>query len=707
MSLAAGAFASGASGSERAPAPVLRAALEVYPADPDPDGTPAWLLHDPAGNRYFRLGPEAVDMLRFVDGRSAAEVSAATNRRFGHNLTAEDAGALFSFLRAHHLVEADAAQIESFRKRGLSQPGTISRLLRGYISFRVPLVRPDAFLTRTLPAVRWLGHPVMLGLLGLMALAGFWLAARQAEVFLATAVSFLSPQGAALYLAVLVGVKAAHELGHAYAAKAHGLRVPTIGVAFIVFWPIAYTDTTDAWKLTRRSARAKIAVAGIAVEMALAACALFFWNITPDGPLRDVLFVTATSIWLLSLIVNLNPLMRFDGYFLLADVLRMPNLEPRAHAMGRWKLRESLFGLGDTRPEIGRSWLIPYAYAIWAWRFVLFGSIALAVYLLFPKALGVPLAVIEIYYFIARPFFHEIGGWGKRLPEMSLNGITIRNLLLLLLVLALLLVPWRTRIHAPAIWVPDSAVLYASEGARIGMIAPAGSRVEANAPVIQLLNPALDHEIAQTRRRLSTLQLEAEALGVDNLRRARSLVVQAELQASRSALASLEQRRSRLSIEAPIHGRVDHEAPDLATGQWVAGDTALATVVGATSRLTAYVPETEVARLREGSRAWVVAEDGLRPPIAARIIDIAPDVTAALPSPLLASSHGGAIDVRRGDGGTYTPIRALYAVRLEPEDGQSSERALRTRAVFDASPQSIGAALWGRLTALLRRESGF
>src|SRR5690606_21301466 len=120
-------------------------------------------------------------------------------------------------------------------------------------------------------------------------------------------------------------------------------------------------------------------------------------------------------------LVNLNPLMRFDGYFLFSDLVRMPNLEARGHAMGRWHLRRLLFGLADPRPEPGRSWLVGYAYAIWTYRLFLFLGIALAVYFLFFKALGIVLFLVEIVYFIGAPVFREARKWVDRFPEFRTN----------------------------------------------------------------------------------------------------------------------------------------------------------------------------------------------------------------------------------------------------------------------------------------------
>lgn len=195
----------------------------------------AWLLYDRLANRYFRMGALELDLLSLIDGRPAQAIAEQARTRFAHRVGADDVEALFDFLRQNDLVMADAAQKARHVRLRESRPGRLKRLMHGYISFRVPLLRPDRFLGRALPWVRWMGSRWTLVGLPALALLGLYLVSRQWDVFLATAVSFLSLEGLAGYALAIVAVKACHEFGHAFAAKARGLRVPTIGIAFIVF----------------------------------------------------------------------------------------------------------------------------------------------------------------------------------------------------------------------------------------------------------------------------------------------------------------------------------------------------------------------------------------------------------------------------------------------------------------------------------------
>lgn len=153
--------------------------------------------------------------------------------------------------------------------------------------------------------------------------------------------------------------------------------------------PVLYTDTTDSWRLTVRTQRAAIAAAGTVVELSVAMLATFFWNFSPDGIVKSMLFVLATTSWVTGLLINLNPLLRFDGYYVLSDWLGVPNLQSRAFAVGRWKLREWLFAWGDGPPEHmpphRQSVLISYAWAVGFYRAIVFLGIAILVYYFFSR----------------------------------------------------------------------------------------------------------------------------------------------------------------------------------------------------------------------------------------------------------------------------------------------------------------------------------
>ena len=295
-------------------------------------------------------------------------------------------------------------------------------------------------------------------------LLGLLLTARQWDTFSSSFFETLSVGGLWGYLIALAVTKSLHELGHALTATRYGLRVAHMGVAFIVMWPMLYTDTGESWRLRDRRQRLAIASAGILTELALAALATLAWNLAADGSaLKQSLFFLASTAWLLSLALNISPFMRFDGYFILSDLLDMPNLHERAGALTRAALRRLLLGWREPDPEsfapLKRRLLIAFELLTWCYRLGVFVGIAVAVYLFFFKALGLLLFAVEISWFVVRPIWKELQVWWSGRGEVAASR---RRLALLLPVLCLLpaVLPWRSQIDAPAWAHPEQVHVF-------------------------------------------------------------------------------------------------------------------------------------------------------------------------------------------------------------------------------------------------------
>ena len=223
---------------------------------------------------------------------------------------------------------------------------------------------------------------------------------------------FFNLEGAFIYAIAIIIVKIIHEFAHAYTAKYYKLYVPTMGIAMIVLWPVLYTDVTEGWKLQKRSQRLAISFAGIAAETIVAGISTFFWGISEPGLFQSVCFVIASVTWISTLVINLNPAMRFDGYYIMCDLTGIDNLQLRAFNYTRWQLRKWLLGLDVPCPEDlvtpqRKYGMIIYTIYTWIYRLFLYTAIAVFVYYKFTKALGVFLFLVEIIVFLMLPFFSE------------------------------------------------------------------------------------------------------------------------------------------------------------------------------------------------------------------------------------------------------------------------------------------------------------
>jgi putative peptide zinc metalloprotease protein len=693
--------------------PALREDLRLHAAAPNADGSPAWVIQDPARNRFFRIGWLEFELLARWHTGDAARVSAGVAAETPLAATADDAAALAAFLGRNQLVRAASAQDTArlAQQRQGAVPGRLAWLAHHYLFFRVPLVRPERFLARTLPALRWLFTPAAALVMLAVTLAGLLLAARQWDTFTHTFAGTLDPAGLLGYLAALAVAKSVHELGHAYTATRHGVRVGHMGIAFVVLWPMLYTDTGESWKLADRRKRFAIAAAGIVTEIGLAGLATLGWSLAPDGALRQSLFFLATTSWLMTLAINASPFMRFDGYFLLSDALDFPNLHERSFALARARLRRTLLGLPAPDPEPFaprmRALLVAFAVATWLWRLTVFVAIALLVYHFFFKALGIVLFALEIWWFIARPVAGELKVWWAERAAVPPR----RRLVLALVLLALgaaLFVPWRSDVHAPA-WTHarQQHVLYTPLPARVAADPRASGEVRAGDVLFVLDSPDLRSRAAVSNITAGTLATQIERLQAQPQGEERRATLRQELARElaevRGDLADL----ARLEVRAPFDGELLDVDDALAPGTWVRPAQPLGMVMAPGDWIVdAYVDEAEAQRLRPGARARFHPANRDLAPIAGRVEAIDGARTASLPHAMLAATHGGRIETT-AESGKLAPRAALYRVRIALDAPPAAARMSPGTAVIAADRRSIGGDALRRAAAVLVRESGF
>ncbi|MCX2543252.1 biotin/lipoyl-binding protein [Pseudomonas sp. COW5] len=695
--------------------PSLRADLQLSPAAPALDGSPRWTLADPVRGRYFKLGTAAMRLLRHWSLGDPEQVLRAANREPGLPLDGVELEQLLTFLRGHDLISAlDDQQRASYQLKALAQRQSLWKiLLHQYLFFRIPLWRPDAFLNRAWP---WLqrfgprilryGFPATLGL-------GMFLVSRDWQRFVGTFPHLFSLGGAISFGVALFFAKLCHEFGHAFMAKRAGCRVQSMGVAFMVLLPMFYTDVSDAWRVNERRARLLIGAGGVLAELLLACIALLVWSLLPDGPARTAAFMLASATWITTLVVNLNPFMRFDGYFLLSDLWEVDNLQGRAFAFCRWRLREFLFGYGAPAPEpwspaMQRRLLI-WGYGSWLWRAALFFGIALAVYHLFFKVLGIFLMLVELVWFIFLPIMSEWRQWWSRRdqahgPRVLLSSLAVLGLLLVLVV------PWRSAVELPTMLEGGRAsALHAPVAARVKTVKVAdGQKVAQGDVLIELESPDLDSRQAIVRREIQIQQLLMRRQAGRSETAADAGIVEQRLAEAVAEYRGLSARRERLLLRAPHAGTVRDLLPNLTPGRWLSSKDALARVVEDGSRLRGYVAEAELWRVKPGATGRFIADDPMHPAITVKLDEIDTNGVAYVDQEALTSDHHGPIAVRRDQQQRAEPVQAQYGARLTTLDQPPTPvQPLRGVVVLQGSGESVLGVAWRRLAALGVRESGF
>ncbi|CAH0240221.1 MULTISPECIES: biotin/lipoyl-binding protein [Pseudomonas] len=695
--------------------PSLRADLQLSAAAPALDGSPCWTLADPVRGRYFKLGAAAMRLLRHWSLGDPEQVLRAANREPGLPLDGAALEQLLEFLRGHDLISAlDPSQRASYSLKAAAQRQSLWKiLLHQYLFFRIPLWRPDAFLNRVWP---WLEHfgpralryglPATLGL-------GVFLVSRDWQRFIATFPHLFSLGGALAFAVALFFAKLCHEFGHAFMAKRAGCRVQSMGVAFMVLLPMFYTDVSDAWRVNDRRARLLIGAGGVLAELVLACIALLAWSLLPDGPGRTAAFMLASATWITTLVINLNPFMRFDGYFLLSDFWEVDNLQGRAFALCRWRLREFLFGYAAPAPEpwspkMQRRLLI-WGYGSWLWRAALFFGIALAVYHLFFKVLGIFLMLVELVWFIFLPILNEWRQWWSRREQAHTPRVLISSLTLLGLLL-LLALPWRSAVELPTMLEAGrTSALHAPVAARVKTVNVHDGQVVAQGEVlIELETPDLDSRQAIVRREIQIQQLQMRRQASRSETAADAGIVEQRLAEAVAEYRGLVAQRERLLLRAPHAGKVRDLLPQLTVGRWLSTKEPLVRVVEDGARLRGYLAEAELWRVAPGARGRFIADDPMHPAIAVQLSEIDTNGAAYVDQEALTSDHHGPIAVRRDQLQRAEPVQAQYGARLSIlEETPTPVQPLRGIVVLQGSGESLLGVAWRRMAALGVRESGF
>ena len=355
--------------------PLLREDLEFDATGVSNSGARMWVIYDPLQQRYFQIDNQTKELLSlWREGLTVSGLAQLADQRLGISVDDQELAQLLEFVRNSNLTEEDRPGIssDSENKNAAGGPSLLTQLAHNYLFFKVPLLRPQPLLKATAEYLETFYTWKAAAVVGFVGLTGIYLTSRQWPAFVNTFHDVFSFEGEVYFVLSLILLKSAHELGHALTAVRFGCYVTNMRVAFMLMTPLLYPDVTDSWRPSSRRQRLLIGVAGIAVEIAVACIATFLWVFLPDGPARGIAFMVATTGWVLSIAFNLNPCMKFDGYYLLADLIRIDNLQPRAFALGRCKVRRILFGQISEPPELlsrrMRNGLIFYAWTTWLTR---------------------------------------------------------------------------------------------------------------------------------------------------------------------------------------------------------------------------------------------------------------------------------------------------------------------------------------------------
>lgn len=678
-------------------------------------GEPTLVLYNPVSGTHYRVNwAEAECLSRFGAHSTVQELLDDMNQATTLKVDVDDILTLIRFLYQHGLTDPrDPSPLLPPQK----PQGLLSWMLHHYLYFTVPLLRPQSFLNRTYPLVAPLlsrGATIAIIALWVVAIA---MTLERWDEFWTTYPSLFSLEGLVEVALVFAVIKLVHEWAHAYTATKYSVPVPHMGVAVMVMYPVLYTETSGAWKLDNKWHRAYIGLAGIRAELGLAALALLVWHMSDAGSAVQVLsFMVVTVALISSLAVNLNPLMRFDGYYILSDMLGVENLQFRALENARQLIRKVIFGPDavSDRPDLLKPtrqsrFLTRFGLALLVYRASLYAGIAALVFQMFPQPLGALLGGIEIWFFLLRPVVAELKVW-KKLPRRTLKSSRARlSMGLIAAFLALVILPVDTKVTTEAVLKSASEFeAFAPYPSHLDHLLVAdGQAVKEGDVLATLSSPELtrDRKLAENdlvrlelkkRRQMSTAKGAQAEEGID-----------ARIEAAKAKIDTLDRNQDNLVIRTPVSGVVRDMARGLAENTYVHGNQIMARVVAQEqSEIVAYIPEQDGKRLSLGASAEFIPEINPMKKFSATLERVDVINTTSMEDFELASNFGGPVQGQMERGKHWKPEQNMFRIVLKPRDGQDLPASIRQKGVIeiDAAYTSWLVTFSGRLMALLRRE---
>lgn len=588
-------------------------------ATADADGS-CFHVEDPLRRKFFRVGFAEYTLLSQFDGRrSLPEVAESANRALGADAFSEadvlaviqwglqngllkmeskERGANDFPMSCQHDAQAsgldDDGDHHSLARRAnfvpnpdtTSAPPPLRKVQWSLLSIRIPLGCPDRWCAQVSPWVDWLfGKTAFIAWLVLIAMAASEVAVNWSHFVTSTADILVPSNWLGLGLAWVV-LKAVHESAHALVCKRHGGEVREVGIAFLFFAPVAYVDVTSCWRFASKWPRIQTAAAGMYAEMAIAALAVliagqadslveqhFFDNIAVMASVTTVLF-------------NLNPLSRFDGYYILTDWCRVPNLYARGRQAAQQFAARRL--LGSSTAVEPQSWLlVAYGFATWLWSLTVVVGIVLAASMYW-HGLGLVLSALIVVSWMRSTVTRLIrtARQTSSASNRSRFGWLVRSTAILATGAALLMfVPWPFANTAPGVieFTSRSVVRSESAGFVTRVLVQDGETVVEGQSLVELQNEELERELRDLELEIEQSRLR-ERLVVEQHDTAAVQIEQQQRDSLQRRVAERQRQVERLTLRAPITGVVSNRQLVTLRGSFIAAGTELLSIGDPTQR---------------------------------------------------------------------------------------------------------------------------
>jgi putative peptide zinc metalloprotease protein len=614
------------------------------------------MVEDPVSGRFHRMGLAEFQFARALDGRATvAELLARLAReKRVEGFSEGEALRILSWLWEQGLlVRASREGGARVEPRAAAPLRTLQWL--NPLCVRVPLGCPDGFFVWLERWMRWALGGGGCVLWCVVVAAGALAVGMNSERFGATFDGFLSRENWWALALVWLLLKVVHECGHGVFCTHFGARVREAGVIFVLFIPIGYVDATASVGLASRRQRMMVSAAGLYAEFFAAAAAALVWAATPPGLVNTLAHNAVITGTVLTAFFNLNPLMRFDGYFLLSEALDIPNLASRGRqwwlAALRWALT-GLRGLAPTRPRsIEQFQVAAYGAAAWVWQVLVLAGLVVAAGALL-RGGGLLLSAVAVIAWFALPLGHFFGGIARELGGHPARwaGFLLRAGVAVALVAGLWWLPTHRTVRAHAVVeLAEAQVLRADcPGFLEALQVADGQRVAAGSVVAVLRNEEMESRLRALRWELQQQQLRVRVAQVGG-DLAAAQAEQARVRALRDAQVEQERLVASLKVRAPRDGiALVRDAARLPGRFFQHGEEICRVGRPEECDLRTAVRQADEgpfrARLGESVEVRIEGRSGM---LRGTVVSVDAQAGRVAPHPVLGADAGGPLDLRR------------------------------------------------------------
>jgi putative peptide zinc metalloprotease protein len=697
-----------------------------------------WVVKDPVGLQYYRFEEEEFAILQMLDGHSSLdEIADRFERDFPpQTIRTEELQQFIGMLHRSGLVITDAAGQgqQLVKRRGERKRQEMLATATNILSLRFKGIDPERFFNFIYPYIRWFFSVPALVCCIAIALTALSLIIVQFDVFhsrLPEFHTFFKAQNWIALAATLCVTKVLHEFGHGLSCKHFGGECHEIGVMFLVLTPCLYCNVSDSWMLPNRWHRAAIGAAGMYVELVLASFACFIWWFSKPGPLNyfclNVMFVSSVS----TVMFNANPLLRYDGYYILSDILEIPNLRQKASTILNRKLGKWCLGLEEPEDPFlpqRRQWLFAtYTVASAIYRWVVTFSILYFLNRVFEpyglKVIGQAIALGALYGLLIQPFwtmykFFKVPG---RLGKVKSVRIYATLAVIAAIVAGIGFVPLPSHVFCPLeVQARNADPVYVSvDGILDQVTVRPGDKVIEGQLLAQLHSVELDYEIAELNGKRNVAEKQLEGLNRVSFTDAKASgqipMVVKELASIKQQLTNREGDRNRLRLVArkagtvlppPLLEKQVDESVRLPTwsgsplepenlGAYLMTGTKLCQI-GDPQLLEAHlaIDQGDVEFVAPGQAVEVMLSQSAEYVYVSKIEVVFPENEKTTPTHL-SSLHGGDLPTKMDPGGVARPLSPIYkAIVPLPND---PNHLLRIGLVGKAKITTAPRTLWSRL----------